>query len=61
MRVTELAIPRPSFWTSPSIRQFAATAVLMGVLIGAFWVLDKVEPAEYHTHGIVGDRPVAAE
>ena len=57
--MTELAVPRPAFWASPSIRQFAATAVLMGVLIGAFWILDKVEPAEYHTHGIVGDRPVA--
>ena len=40
------------------MRQFAGTAALMGVLIGLFWLLDKVEPAG-HRGGIVADRPVS--
>jgi len=50
---------RPAFWTRPSIRQFAATAVFMGVMIGLFWLLDRLEPAEHHRAGIVGGRPVS--
>lgn len=60
--MTELAVPaleRPAFWTRPSIRQFASTAVVMGVLIGLFWLLDRFEPAEHHRAGIVGGRPVS--
>jgi len=49
---------RSGFWARPSLRQFAWTAVVMAVMIGAFWLLDKVEPAEHHRGGIVGDRPV---
>jgi hypothetical protein len=49
---------RPTFWTRPSMRQFAATALFMGFLIGLFWLLDRFEPAEQHRAGIVGGRPV---
>ena len=49
---------RAAFWNRPSIRQFAATAVFMGVLIGFFWLLDRLEPAEHHRAGIVAGRPV---
>jgi len=50
---------RPAFWTSPSMRQFAVTALFMGFLIGLFWLLDRFEPAEHHRAGIVGGRPVS--
>lgn len=53
------AVERRAFWASPSLRQFAGTAVLTAVLIGLFWLLDRLEPAAHHRAGIVGGRPVS--